>query len=104
MKMIIPTNDFEAEYLARQNKYLVFITNGEETFTEIMIANEIFNRMDMDDCTGEYIKAIYLLKPNNKRMIIKAEFHGTWHDWTRPLYMSITVRGKVVDSGYGTDH
>jgi hypothetical protein len=88
-----------------KKQYVVTIRDGYgEAFTKIMTAPEIFDRMDMDDCTGEYITDLRLIKPNNKNPLVRAEFHGTWHDLRRPLLMTITVRGKVVDSGYGTDH
>lgn len=91
----------------KHNQYIVTIKThyfDEEAFTTIMTAPEIFNRMDMDDCTGEYISDLRIIKPYNKNNLARAEFHGTWHDFKDPLLMTITVRGKVVDSGYGTDH
>ena len=94
------------------NLYLVFIRSPHiadeedpcEVFCETMTARQIFNRMDMSDCSDETIEKIYLLKPENKRKLVKAEFHNTWHVWKDPLRMSITVRGKEIDHGYGTDH
>lgn len=89
-----------------QNQYVVTIRNhyDDYAFTEIMTAPEIFDRMDLDDCTGERIADLRLIKPYNKINLVKAEFHGTWHDFKNPLRMTITVRGKVIDSGWGTDH
>lgn len=88
-----------------QNQYIVTIRedNGEE-FTTIMTAYQIFDRMDMDDCTGEEIIDLRIIKPYHKNNLARAEFHGTWHDPRHPLLMTITVRGKVVDSGWGTEH
>ena len=91
--------------MRKRNEYLVFIEDSEGEFTMIMTASEIFNRMDMDDCTGERIPAIYRLRPNTKRKLQKVYFYGAWHNWKSPLLMSIhDSKGRTLDYGYGTDH
>ena len=90
-----------------ENQYLVVISSDyleEAQWSKVMTAQEIFGRMDMSDCTDERIEALWLIKPERKRKLVKAEFHGAWHNWRTPLLMTITVNGKVIDSGYGTDH
>ena len=83
------------------NKYLVYGEAEDEAFTEIKTAREIFDMMDMDDCYPIRITGLYLI---GKKAPVKCEFHGTWHNGKQPLLMTITKRGKVIDSGYGTDH
>ena len=94
------------------NMYLVFLRMPDfmdtkkryEDYCDIMTTWQIFDRMDIADCSDEEITAIYLLRPENKRKLVKAEFHGVWHEPRDPLKMSITVNGKEIDCGYGTDH
>ena len=88
------------------NSYLVFILDADGTeWASIMTSYKIFDRMDMNDCSGEQITSIYLLRPGKKKRLIECEFNGTWHNLRDPLLMTITDnKGRVLDSDYGTDH
>lgn len=99
--------------MARKNEYLVFIRSPHmadeegscDVFHKLMTASEIFNRMDMSDCTDEEIVEMYLVRDESEKFrMLPAEFHGTWHDFNEPLKMSIEVADLIVDVGYGTDH
>ena len=85
------------------NRYLVFSTfDGEPETPTIRTAAEIFNRMDMDDCTGEEITKLYLIREDG---VQPCTFKGTWHDFDDPLKMTIeTWEGITMDTGWGTDH
>lgn len=86
------------------NKYLVCNTfDREEYFWSIKTATEIFDRMDMADCSDEEIAHIYLL-PENGDPPIECAFHGVWHDFDDTLKMVIETGGQVIAVGYGTDH
>ena len=97
--------------MRKKNEYLDFIRSpylgddGEnEIFHALMTAGEIFDRMDMSDCTYEEIIALYLVRDNEKYPLLPAEFHGCWHNWNDPLLMEIEVEGIITDAGHGTDH
>ena len=85
------------------NRYLVFsLFDGEPETPTIRTAAEIFDRMDMDDCTGEEITKLYLIQQDDVQLCY---FKGTWHDLDDPLKMTIVTRyGETVDTGWGTDH
>lgn len=86
------------------NKYLVCSTlDREEYFWNVYSSMEIFNRMDMADCTYEEITHIYLL-PENGEPPMECRFHGVWHDSSDPLRMVIECNDEVISVGYGTDH
>ena len=102
--------------MKQKNEYLVFIKSPNmleaiddetpcEVFHKLMTAREIFDRMDMSDCTDEEVIEIYLVRDwSEKHRLLKAEFHGCWHNWDDPLLMEIEVDGIITDSGHGTDH
>lgn len=86
------------------NKYLVCSTfDREEYFWHINSSMEIFNRMNMADCSNEEIVHIYLL-PENGDPPMECAFHGVWHDFKDPLRMVIECGGQEISVGYGTDH
>ena len=87
------------------NKYLVCITEPFSNFSTLCTANELFNRMDMADCTDESVKYIYLVTEDGPK---KCYFYGTWCSLSKPfdpLRMEIRdEEGNLLDAGYGTDH
>lgn len=89
------------------NQYLVFINNrmDDESFVKLLSAYQVFDRMDMSDCSDEEIAEIYLVRPGKKRKLVKCNFNGTWHNFKEPLLMTITdKKGRVLEYDYGTDH
>lgn len=99
--------------MRKKNEYLVFIRSphmvddedGCEVFHSLMTAAELFDRMDMSDCTDEEIVELYLVRDwSEKHRLLPAEFHGCWHDWSDPLKMTIEVEGIIAETGRGTDH
>lgn len=88
-----------------ENKYLVtFEIEGELSNAVILSPRQIFDKMDLDDCYDISVVSIYLIKKNGAP--VKCVFHGTRHDLSDPLKMSITSSSgkKIYDYGYGTDH
>lgn len=86
------------------NKYLACIRfDIDEYFWRVYSAREIFNKMDLADCSGEEIIHLYLL-PDNGEPLIECAFHGIWHNPKHPLKMVIESGGQEIECGYGTDH
>lgn len=83
-------------------KFLVVgITEGEE-WSKIMIADEIFQMMDMSDC---YEISIDLWKINGYgEALTDCSFYGAWSNPKEPLRMEIRSENGVEAVGYGTDH
>ena len=71
----------------------------------IETSNQIFNKMDMDDCYPIRVKYLYWLKEKPFELI-PCEFYGTWHKFKDPLLMEIvrSDTGETVVCGHGTDH
>ena len=84
-------------------RFLVCINFEGEYFWSIKTSSDIFQRMDMADCTGEEIVHLSLL-PDDGYLPIECVFHGVWHDFNDPLKMVIESGGQEVAVGYGTDH
>lgn len=88
------------------NRFLVvYELEGKETSPHITTANEIFDKMDMDDCYDVSVKYLYWLKEKPFKLI-PCKFYGTWHRFKDPLLMEIvrTDTGETMSFGYGTDH
>lgn len=90
-----------------QNKYLVIYkdNDGELTAPVIQTAKQIFDTMDMSDCHGETIEAMWII---DGIKLAECRFRGTWHDPKEPLKMAIEAMYPMpplpYDIGYGTDH
>lgn len=68
----------------------------------LMSANQLFNHIDMADCTYEEIKAWYSPKFG---VVEPVTIEGCWHDPKDPLKMVIkNSQGQIIETGYGTDH
>ena len=85
------------------NRYLVYLSyDGERPDPNVMTAMEVFNLMDMSDCSGARIVSLFLLEPPNDP--VPCAFLGKWC-CDDPLCMKIVgPDGDVLDEGYGTDH
>ena len=85
-------------------KYAVLYYIEGKWLVSVENANEIFSRMDMDDCYDISIIDIRLL--DEERFCEPCKFFGSWHNPDDPLRMEIRSlkTGKVVEAGYGTDH
>ena len=83
------------------DKYLVRLVDDDNSWFEILTDREIFNIMDMSDCTGISVTVWKLVEEP-----IPCIFNGTWHDASDPLKMVIrnAETNEIYAVGYGTDH
>ena len=88
------------------NKYLVYVTIPDDgPYVEIKTAHEIFSKMDMSDCSGEYLEKLFWLPAKTAVDPVPCTFVGKWYNLNDPLRMEIYSNdGYLLDVGYGTDH
>ena len=82
-----------------------FVVQGkfdDEEWTSIMTGNQIIDRIDMRDYTGEELR---VWDGNEFGEMTELEVHGCWHKFSDPLYIKVTYPGGAIAfDGYGTDH
>lgn len=84
-------------------KYLVVGCMGDEEFSRIMTAQEIFRMMGHEDDYPEGI-SIELYRINGYgEALTDCSFVGKWHDHKDPLKMAI-VGGGIREVGYAEEH
>ncbi len=86
----------------QDRKFLVQVTDGEDTWVSLMSAQTLIDSVDMSDCSYcSYQVFDYSTFGEIKPLVLK----GTWHDPKDPLKIVVEdTEGNVLLVGYGTDH
>lgn len=105
MEKIALTND-EAEIIlsadTADRQYLVQSQIEETTYTSLLRAEEIIERKNMSDCTGEEL-VVYDISLFGH--VEQLTLRGPWSDLSEPLKIwAENTRGEIVFAGYGTEH